>query len=252
MKVRVRGFTLIELLIVVAIIAILAAIAVPNFLEAQVRSKVSRVKADERTYATSVESYYVDWNTYPCPLFDGDGGLGSICPLETSLGHLSTPIAYLTTAYLPEPFNGKQGDALFAGCDILAGRVPSSNQIGCDTGQPIYGYVALPNDGIIQIALPILFNLASLLPPPYNTQPLLDETISSVIRKRWAVVSPGPDTYFTYDYCTKIQNRGTLECVFQEIADATVDSIGGIYDPTNGTVSQGEVVRTGEGIPFVR
>jgi len=43
---RLPAFTLIELLIVVAIIAILSAIAVPNFLEAQTRSKVSRTQAD--------------------------------------------------------------------------------------------------------------------------------------------------------------------------------------------------------------
>ena len=57
--------TLIELLIVMAVIAILAAIAVPNFLEAQVRSKVSRVKSDHRSMATAIESYYVDNNAYP-------------------------------------------------------------------------------------------------------------------------------------------------------------------------------------------
>src|SRR5210317_2224960 len=62
---RIKAFTLIELLIVVAIIAILAAIAVPNFLEAQIRSKVSRVKSDQRSLATAIESYYVDNNSYP-------------------------------------------------------------------------------------------------------------------------------------------------------------------------------------------
>lgn len=60
------GFTLIELLVVVAIISILSAIAVPNFLEAQTRAKVSRVKADQRSLATVLESYMVDNNNkYP-------------------------------------------------------------------------------------------------------------------------------------------------------------------------------------------
>lgn len=59
------AFTLIELLIVVAIIAILAAIAVPNFLEAQTRAKVSRVTTDMRTLATALETYRLDNTGYP-------------------------------------------------------------------------------------------------------------------------------------------------------------------------------------------
>jgi prepilin-type N-terminal cleavage/methylation domain-containing protein len=82
------GFTLIELLIVVAIIAILAGIALPNFLEAQTRSKVSRVKTDLRTIATGLEAYHTEHNRYPS---------STLIHPYMRLIPLSTPVAYITS-----------------------------------------------------------------------------------------------------------------------------------------------------------
>jgi len=93
------AFTLIELLIVVAIIAILAAIAVPNFLEAQTRAKVSRVASDLRTYDTAMETYRIDHSKTP-PTYRASAAQTRkwICH------YLTTPISYMTSA-LPDPFN---------------------------------------------------------------------------------------------------------------------------------------------------
>ncbi|MBX3729343.1 MAG: prepilin-type N-terminal cleavage/methylation domain-containing protein [Candidatus Sumerlaeia bacterium] len=96
-----RAFTLIELLIVVAIIAILAAIAVPNFLEAQTRSKVSRTKADIRSITTALEAYRVDGNAYPPTPWCNGGDVGVIRVIPDQL---STPVAFITTASFIDPF----------------------------------------------------------------------------------------------------------------------------------------------------
>jgi prepilin-type N-terminal cleavage/methylation domain-containing protein len=96
-----RAFTLIELLIVVAIIAIVAAIAVPNFLEAQTRSKIARAKADMATIAT-------DWDS---GLYGVTGLLGE----WKTYASLSTPVAFIS-AGPHDPFNTKfmdQGDYFY-------------------------------------------------------------------------------------------------------------------------------------------
>jgi len=65
MKRNQKGFTLIELLIVVAIIGIIVAIAIPNLLNAIQRAKQKRTMADMRSAGTAAEAYAVDFNRYP-------------------------------------------------------------------------------------------------------------------------------------------------------------------------------------------
>ncbi len=70
------GFTLIELLIVVAIIGILAAVAIPNFLNAQIRSKIAQAESEMRSIGTALESYRLDHDIYP-PWKNEDGCNGN-------------------------------------------------------------------------------------------------------------------------------------------------------------------------------
>ncbi len=97
-----RAFTLIELLIVVAIIGILAAVAVPNFLNAQTRARVSRSMSEIRSLANTVQMYALDHNIPPF-VPPGRSDLSAMFNMRP----LTTPIAYM--AEIPrDPFVVKE------------------------------------------------------------------------------------------------------------------------------------------------
>ena len=115
-----RGFTLIELLIVVLIIALLAAIAVPNFLMAQTRAKVARAKNDMRVVAMALEAYHADNQAYPLVFPPPEdillGGAWLLKPI-------TTPIAYISILprdpFLPPIPNPIVGDRKTNGIIVL-------------------------------------------------------------------------------------------------------------------------------------
>lgn len=100
--IRSSAFTLIELLIVVAIIGILAAIAVPNFLNAQVRAKIANAQAGQKTFADANMMYRLDNGKF-IPHVSGHP------PWQNRF--LTSPIAYVSsTAALKDPFQKENGD----------------------------------------------------------------------------------------------------------------------------------------------
>ena len=106
-----KGFTLIELMIVIAIIAILAAILVPNFLKARAQGQLAACESNIKNLATALEMYATDnTGTYPTALVQltvqtaGGGYMKTIplCPssrLNPSYGYTSATVPDNFTSY---------------------------------------------------------------------------------------------------------------------------------------------------------
>ncbi|HUT25753.1 MAG TPA: prepilin-type N-terminal cleavage/methylation domain-containing protein [Sumerlaeia bacterium] len=181
------AFTLIELLIVVAIIAILAAIAVPNFLEAQVRAKVANVMSDYRALRTALETYRVDNNIYPPHVAEGQYGD------YMWFAKLTSPVAYITS--VPEsPFTEWTSGSNYA--------VPSGARRRNYEYWPAGGGTVDPG-------------------------------------RTYAINSVGPDGISDYyDRSPAKGNSRDLELAMDP------RFVNGLYDSTNGTKSEGDILMT--------
>ena len=218
---RSRGFTLIELLIVVAIIAILAAIAVPNFLEAQVRSKVSRVRSDLRSLAMAQEAYFVDWNSYTKYDRGGDDVWPGGQPVIEGWKQLTTPVAYITT--IPrDPFGQSRTNPGTAN--------PSAALYELGTGEVGIGPAAPQASG--QPDRPMM--------RPANTYMMCSNGPDHLDQTRGTAAAGVPRLTFAW-------NEWNYPWVaLQANSPAMVaESLMLLYDPTNGTISWGDILRFG-------
>jgi prepilin-type N-terminal cleavage/methylation domain-containing protein len=209
---RFRGFTLIELLIVIAIILILIAIALPNFLEAQIRARVTKAQSEVKSMITATEAYRSDWKKNPIPQVSPSWNVGGISWWGFASYSLTTPNRYMATMPI-DPFF----DSIFS---------PMAADFRVIVQDPPYTYIrdtgtaSWRTGGNYNNNPEILTRAGGIVPIPADFH-------QQACHSGYFYYSSGPD-----------------------LVDGTVWGTPQPYSPTNGTNSFGDIYQAGPGDPY--
>lgn len=231
-----RAFTLIELLTALVIVAILAATAVPNFLESQLRSKTARVRSDMAVIEAALRAYYADYNEYPI----NNPELGEFKRTALDMSTIEVlAMATPTTATMSwgqnDPDSNKRPGnrplldrQSYGSAYTLAVLELSGFDLHVLTTPVPYLTRALPQDPYKNVReIPLTYISLADLPP--------DRPPATGVgpKRRYILGSAGPDTFW----------GGRLG----DLSHHPVKGPFIPYDPTNGTVSAGDIVAYGHG-----
>lgn len=249
-----RGFTFIEMICVFLAIGVMAAIAVPNFLEAQIRSKVGRTRTDQAAMVAALNGYFADHLMYPTNIGGRDLGpkREELSAMEKTLG------AYFTDdPALRIPAGGQE---FFARCATFVPPPPApppqapANPFrawqGGRTGFPdwfkipgVDPYWTKAGYSLTCLTTPVAYvgrelpvdTFADIRGTPFSyvntgvVRDLVPEPARDATPTRFLLLSFGPN-------CDQAFGGNLMNPVSGPFVP---------YDPTNGTVSEGDVFCTG-------
>jgi len=214
-----KGFSLIELLLVIAIVGAITAIVVPNLMSANIRAKVSGVKADMGSVAIALEDYKIDYGEYP----------------RDARFSRSTSFTSDTIAESNQDFDGKSGSDSDGNDAIGLGYLVYS-EAGCEprylkriAGHPFNNNGKEDWDGSSGAHNHHYLYYTGKWDSVSGTS--VDCTSSADSPQYWALVSYGPDKDGDITSYTSAKNA---------LSNGT-----NLYDPDSGIPSNGDIITIG-------